>query len=308
MADDKKKGIEKYVAKFKKALGRTSSSAGTNKRQSVVGTSSSSSPAAATTSKATSSTAHKNDTAAKKEEILRKANVDPNVIEIGAAAERVEKKIRLRVHRTCHNCQSEFGKERVCPKCQHKRCKDCTRSPPKKNKGVKKASAAATTTGAAATPSTNSVGIKTNSKGQITKPARTGGQDLVMKKPTQRVRRTCHQCQTLFTNGNKECSNCKHVRCTDCPRDPAKAKKYPYGYPNDEPGTDESKNFKECHECQNVFRNGEAECTKCGHAKCDQCPRTAPRKVRDYHDPDVVRSVEEKLAKLGLGGPPAVTA
>jgi hypothetical protein len=47
-----------------------------------------------------------------------------------------------------------------------------------------------------------------------------GAPDLVLKKPTQRVRRTCHQCQTLFAPHTKTCANCSHVRCTDCPRDP----------------------------------------------------------------------------------------
>ena len=54
----------------------------------------------------------------------------------------------------------------------------------------------------------------------LTMPSRTGGQPLVKKKPMQRVRRTCHECSSLFLAGVKICSNCGHVRCTDCPRDP----------------------------------------------------------------------------------------
>ncbi|MCJ1252287.1 hypothetical protein MMC24_000092 [Lignoscripta atroalba] len=45
--------------------------------------------------------------------------------------ERVEKKIRFRVHRHCHRCQTTFGSERLCNNCQHTRCKKCPRFPPK---------------------------------------------------------------------------------------------------------------------------------------------------------------------------------
>jgi hypothetical protein len=34
------------------------------------------------------------------------------------------------------------------------------------------------------------------------------------------VRRTCHECKTMFFTGNKTCDKCGHIRCTDCPRDP----------------------------------------------------------------------------------------
>lgn len=49
---------------------------------------------------------------------------------------------------------------------------------------------------------------------------RPGGQPLVRKKPMQRVRRTCHECSTMFVAGAKVCTGCGHVRCVDCPRDP----------------------------------------------------------------------------------------
>lgn len=44
--------------------------------------------------------------------------------------ERVEKPIRMRVRRYCHECQTAFGSEKVCSNCNHKRCVDCPRSPP----------------------------------------------------------------------------------------------------------------------------------------------------------------------------------
>lgn len=45
---------------------------------------------------------------------------------------RVEKPVRLRVHWTCHECRSQFGLEKVCAECGHRRCRDCVRHPPKR--------------------------------------------------------------------------------------------------------------------------------------------------------------------------------
>lgn len=54
----------------------------------------------------------------------------------------------------------------------------------------------------------------------LTIPSRTGGQDLVRKPVRQRVRRTCHVCNTLFEGAATECLKCHHLRCKKCPRDP----------------------------------------------------------------------------------------
>lgn len=48
----------------------------------------------------------------------------------------------MRVKYTCHNCKTVFGHERICANCQHKRCSECTRYPPKKKKDKAKAAAA----------------------------------------------------------------------------------------------------------------------------------------------------------------------
>ncbi|KAL8917417.1 MAG: hypothetical protein Q9172_005867 [Xanthocarpia lactea] len=42
-------------------------------------------------------------------------------------AERVEKKIRMRIHRVCHHCQTTFGPDKICNHCKHPRCKKCPR-------------------------------------------------------------------------------------------------------------------------------------------------------------------------------------
>jgi hypothetical protein len=47
---------------------------------------------------------------------------------------RVEKQIRMRVRYNCHECSTTFVKGVVCAKCEHRRCRDCPRIPPKKKK------------------------------------------------------------------------------------------------------------------------------------------------------------------------------
>jgi hypothetical protein len=139
--------------------------------------------------------------------------------------ERVEKPIRMRVRRICHRCQTTYGPDKVCVNCQHVRCKKCARYPPARSKEEKEARAKAkakgkAVEGATATAAVTAGATKKQKVPLLTIPSRTGGQDLVYKPIRQRVRRTCHRCQTLFQGDSKECSNCYHIRCKKCPRDP----------------------------------------------------------------------------------------
>ena len=125
---------------------------------------------------------------------------------------RVEKQVRMRIHRTCHRCQTTFGADRVCSHCQHNRCKKCPRYPASKSKDSKGKGLA--------------VGGASEDDGSGKKPDaltmlhRGTGKEMTRKAPTQRVRRTCHQCQTLFQGKATQCEKCKHLRCPKCPRDP----------------------------------------------------------------------------------------
>lgn len=229
---------------------------------------------------------------------------------------RVEKPIRMRIHRTCHKCQTTFGGNKVCEKCGHPRCKSCPRFPPKsasKDKGKGKGK------------ENEVVGFiepdsywNTKEDYVLTIPSKkTGGQPLVRKYPKQRVRRTCHQCNTLFVTKSKTCTSCGHVRCTECPRDPAKKKKYPDGYPGDAFSTNTSLPVKyACSKCSKVFPavphpdsdEGKAlaadttaekqKCVRCGHERCDECSRAPPQKVEPVPDPEVLKSLEAKLSAL----------
>ncbi|KAI2620056.1 hypothetical protein GGR54DRAFT_639825 [Hypoxylon sp. NC1633] len=138
----------------------------------------------------------------------------------------------------------------------------------------------------------------------LKRPGKTGGQDLVYKgKPRMRVRRMCHVCDSLITTHSKQarvCDNCGHRRCADCPRSPDAKKKYPYGYPNDEPGST-FRGVHACHECKKKFPpNSEdgTECRNCDHPKCSDCPRVKPRKVEPEPDPDILESLRLRMEAL----------
>ncbi|THV49844.1 hypothetical protein BGAL_0176g00030 [Botrytis galanthina] len=221
---------------------------------------------------------------------------------------RIEKPIRMRIHRTCHKCDTTYGANKICTNCEHPRCTKCPRYPLKKKD---KGKTAVANTG----PTKVEVDRewKKSEKLIMTLPSqKVGGQPLVRKKPTQRVRRTCHECSTLFTAGNKICTTCSHTRCADCPRNPSKKKKYPDGYPGDQPSST-NKKFA-CHKCDKTFphhssldpKTSMQECTSCKHVRCDMCMIAVPRKVVPEPDPEVLRRVEEKLRGLSIRRPMTV--
>ncbi|KZF23220.1 hypothetical protein L228DRAFT_106577 [Xylona heveae TC161] len=234
--------------------------------------------------------------------------------------ERVEKPVRMRVHRQCHRCMTTFGPDRVCLNCEHKRCKKCPRYPVKKTKDAQgRVIPGATTTAATATGAgVSGTAIRAKAKAQkqqLTLPSRTGGQDLVRKPIVQRVHRTCHRCSVKFTSGEKICNNCSHVRCKKCPRDPPKLHKYPDGYPGDaepepEPAPPKQRTFKKvrtrvrwyCHDCSTMYSESAKECSECGHERCQQCNRVPPKKIKPPPDPEVLRSLEARLAAMGFSG------
>lgn len=49
---------------------------------------------------------------------------------------RINKRLRVRVHYACHECQTSLQpNESNCSACGHKRCKDCPRNPPRRERG-----------------------------------------------------------------------------------------------------------------------------------------------------------------------------
>lgn len=141
--------------------------------------------------------------------------------------ERVEKPIRMRVHRHCHQCQTTFGRDKVCTSCHHMRCTNCKRYPSRKKKKAPEMEELSASAGPVAGPGSGTgllvVDMNTQSRTSevlLTMPGRTPGKELVRRKPLQRVRRTCHKCESVFQGKDQACLNCNHERCSKCPRDP----------------------------------------------------------------------------------------
>ncbi|KAL9116918.1 MAG: hypothetical protein Q9187_006552 [Circinaria calcarea] len=217
-------------------------------------------------------------------------------------AERVEKKIRMRVHRQCHRCQTTFGPEKVCVSCEHTRCKKCPRFPTKRPKDPQAADTKIKVVApmAALMPlvdlsmAPNVIRAKAFNTNILIKPSKTG-QDLVRKAPMHRA---------------TQCSICQHERCPTCPRDPPKLNKWPNGYPGDKEETYPLAERQlrairtrirwECHSCKVMFKDHEKTCGSCQHRLCDQCKRHPPKRVKLQPDEGVVKSMEEKLAKVNL--------
>ncbi|KAL8897986.1 MAG: hypothetical protein Q9207_006927 [Kuettlingeria erythrocarpa] len=226
-------------------------------------------------------------------------------------AERVEKKIRIRVHRSCHHCQAMFGPDKVCSNCKHNRCKKCPRFPAKKNKEKKdKGKGAAVAGGAIATTGAAAATIRetTLNLKSLTISSHATGRQVTYKPITQRVRRTCHVCNTLFDGRALECASCKHQRCPECPREPPKTGKYPSGYPGDDESTGVIRERHPirvhvrwtCHACSTTFKDLSKHCEGCGHDRCDECPRHPPKREKAKLDPDAVKSIEERMKTMGI--------
>ncbi|KAK5000344.1 hypothetical protein LTR66_000762 [Elasticomyces elasticus] len=262
--------------------------------------------------------------------------------------DRVEKPIRIRLRRVCHRCGTSFGTEKVCAECTHTRCKKCPRTPAKKVRETLKAAAQNLSSTAEPanepTPQTSS-GVVSDSRAipplepdsgpqDIAEPnlgLRSGpltiqahvpsGSELVHRKTTQRIRRTCHKCNSsIIPPSSPACAQCQHRRCTLCPRDPPKLHKWPNGYPGDGSPSEDERTPEQavevrrvyrrpkqrlrwsCEQCRSPFVDSTWVCASCGHERCEQCLRDPPKKVRvaAEPDPDVVRIVEERLANLNF--------
>ncbi|KAF2451184.1 hypothetical protein P171DRAFT_418 [Karstenula rhodostoma CBS 690.94] len=228
------------------------------------------------------------------------------------SVQRIEKPIRMRVHRTCHRCGTTYGAEKVCAKCEHKRCKQCPRYPKKKTPLEKTQSQAKSDVAA--------VKALPKKKRVLTVPSRSGG-ELAYHPAKQRVRRNCHKCHALFIPPTATiCEGCRHIRCTKCPREPAKLSKWPNGYPGDveydsdtemEREMERSKRIWrkprtrvrwECDHCNTTFLDGSPQCPGCGHEKCEKCVRKPIKRAKAQRsfDPEVVKSVEAKLQELQM--------
>ena len=92
--------------------------------------------------------------------------------------------------RVCHECNMQFlpASSADCPTCGHTKCSRCPRAPPKRDKSDLHPPTAPTV-------------------------------ERVYRKPRQRVRYTCDQCQSVFVDRDR-CRDCGHERCKTCVRNP----------------------------------------------------------------------------------------
>lgn len=126
-----------------------------------------------------------------------------------ADAVRVERKVRIRIHRHCHRCQTVFGLEKQCTECGHTRCKKCPRTN-MRNRQERKGKSVVTG------------GIVVDDKyvsmmgpDVLNMPYRRTGKEL-----SDAASRICHKCQTTFAGNALQCGACGHQRCAQCPQDP----------------------------------------------------------------------------------------
>ncbi|ODA76735.1 hypothetical protein RJ55_08006 [Drechmeria coniospora] len=196
---------------------------------------------------------------------------------------RVHKPIRMRIRPKCHLRRAGFAVNRECPGCRHARCTNCFHCParsPEPDQGLKQGRRATFVVQAyKQNPRAFADSFYDLDNLALKRPSKTGGQELVYKKPRQRVRRTCHECQTQFRTGGKRCDGCNHIRCTDCPRDPARTDKYPFGYPGDVFGPNSIPRY-ECEHCKALFR--------------------ADAEVEPEPDPEILKSIMAKLDRLAI--------
>lgn len=258
---------------------------------------------------------------------------------------RVTKPIRMRVRRTCHRCETVFGSEKLCINCQHTRCTKCPRYPPARTTEPEPALRKPKLPEPSLpqprifcrTPHLKLSGFIETS---LETSPRAGGQNLVHRPVRQRVHRFCHLCNSVFTPGSKDCQSCSHVRCKKCPRDPAKLDKYPDGYPGDvdPPKQRPERTFKKtrrrvhyvCHVCETWYQGSSDDCSNCGQTRCAKSIRIPyvwcllyvlgknlrtnnysfdrPKKIKPEPSPEVLKSIEEKLASLMIAESQSQTA
>lgn len=131
----------------------------------------------------------------------------------------LERSTRPWILTTCHECNTTFGGSIICATCTHPRCPKCPRYPPI-GSGTSGENKENRQTGSSAAGDIEVDDDHGKEKEVLTKQGKSGERQLVKKKITQRVRRTCHLCTTLYTPASRICLNCSHTRCSECPRDP----------------------------------------------------------------------------------------
>lgn len=217
---------------------------------------------------------------------------------------RVEKPVRIRIHWTCHECDRQFGHDRACVHCGHRRCRECSRSPPKKVKAILEEAKQAQIVEeqkvvnkeqilAAVAPESGTAGardteLEPDDKEEQKAPPQyvieqrpRSAIKLVLRSKTATVRRTCHECLTPFASNNAaECAGCGHQRCNACPmRSFKSAGEHDPPFEPTMVATVQRVYRKprqrvrwKCDRCETMFADG--QCHSCNHQRCEACVRS----------------------------------
>lgn len=133
---------------------------------------------------------------------------------------RQDRPVAMRVRWACHRCTDSMGSNGICSNCNHSRCKKCSRLHQHSEADSELVGMRPSRRRLAGDDEGFEASEPALTDYMLRKRSKTGGQDLVLRKPRHRVRRTCHVCKADFAQLSKICEKCQHVRCTDCPRDP----------------------------------------------------------------------------------------
>ncbi|KAB8342822.1 hypothetical protein FH972_022420 [Carpinus fangiana] len=128
---------------------------------------------------------------------------------------------------------------------------------------------------------------------------------------TRRIQRLCHKCDNHFVLAERRCVNCGHILCSRCAREPradsVKDKEQPADGPVNATTRVRERTHKKprmriryiCDQCSTPFDEKNSVCSKCGHERCEACPRSPPKRAsRQEPDPAVLQSLQSKFEAI----------
>ena len=177
---------------------------------------------------------------------------------------RIEKPIRIRIHWTCHECKTSFAVSRTCTNCGHRRCRDCPRSPAKRVREVMET---------AQQQKEQDKQPPTEPKKQrqtMTVPPAASCESTSSPPVLQTAESLESEHEDTRTSEDAEAIDNQYL-IQHTPRSEMQLILRPMAQIVQ----------RTCHECQTHFKSAlETECRKCGHTKCNLCPRDPPNRER----------------------------
>lgn len=228
---------------------------------------------------------------------------------------RVEKPVRLRVHWTCHECSRQFGTEKICHSCGHRRCRECTRHPAKRSRDVPRS-----------TRRERDLRQQTDSTDVPEVVAGPSSSAIASDLPQYQPQPSAPVVEQPRSSSYQHESGPKGVPRTLAP--PVSGNLLGFALELDE-NTDDSEGGlpslelfryarpraghnavlkpkaqiirRACHKCEKQFRPPhQMDCQNCGHERCDECPRISQRtdrKVPTENTPPMVPAVQRVYRK-----------